>query len=163
MKTVMELADTVRGRGGKVTPQRLLIYQILQDDTSHPTADAVWERVREILPTVSLTTVYKTLNELVATGELKRFDVDRVTHFDPDVAPHAEAVCLSCHAIVDVPGALSDHDSEDVADFEVVHKSLTFYGYCARCARKSKTGTNPVSPTEEGSAVPTKSAAATPR
>ena len=71
MKTVAQMMDLVRQGGGKVTPQRLIIYQVLQGDVSPPTAEAVYDRVRAILPTVSLTTVYKTLNQLVAAGELK--------------------------------------------------------------------------------------------
>ncbi len=102
---------------------------------SHPTAEAVYDRARAILPTISLTTVYKTLNELVAAGELKRFDVAGVTHFDPDTTPHAEAVCIACQAVVDVPGVVPD--ASDVGSgFEVIRTAVTFYGYCGPCAAR---------------------------
>jgi len=120
-----------------MTPQRLAIYQTLQGDTSHPTAEAVYARVRHVLPTVSLTTVYQTLNQLVAVGELKRFDVDGVTHFDPDTAPHAEAVCMDCHAIVDVQEKVPQK-VDAVSGFEVLTSSLTFYGYCRQCSEERR-------------------------
>jgi Fur family peroxide stress response transcriptional regulator len=135
MKTVSELMDVVHDRGGKVTPQRLVIYEILQGNQSHPTAEAIYDRASAILPTISLTTVYKTLNELVAAGELTRFDVAGITHFDPDITPHAEAVCIACQAVVDVPGVVPD-PSDVGSGFEVVRTAVTFYGYCGSCAAR---------------------------
>lgn len=132
MRSVREVSELVHARGGKLTPQRLLIYQMLEGNTQHPTAEAIHERVRVVMPTVSLTTVYKTLNELVHAGELKRFDVDGVSHFDPNMEPHGEAVCMHCGVIVDV-----DHEVPFAAaegkGFQVRSAALTFYGYCPEC------------------------------
>jgi Fe2+ or Zn2+ uptake regulation protein len=132
MHSITELARAIRTRGGKVTPQRLMIYEALEADTSHPSAEAVFERIRQKMPTVSLTTVYKTLNELVAIGELRRFDVNGVSHFDPRTDAHAEAVCLRCNAIQDVEfrGAPT---APAVQGFEIVGQTQTFYGYCESC------------------------------
>jgi Fur family transcriptional regulator, peroxide stress response regulator len=137
VRTVAQVMDLVRQAGGKVTPQRLIIYQVLQGDRSHPTAEAVYDRVRAILPTVSLTTVYKTLNQLVVAGELKRFDVDGVTHFDPDTSPHSEAVCMGCHSIVDVPEPVPAI-AGSIAGFEVIISVHTLYGYCEPCRTRNK-------------------------
>lgn len=132
MHPIQQLIETIHARGGKVTPQRLAIYQALEGDTTHPTAEAIYERIRETMPTVSLTTVYKTLNELVAIGELRRFDIDGVSHFDPRTDPHAEVVCLNCNVILDVayPGA---PPAPPVPGFQIVGQTQTFYGYCAQC------------------------------
>lgn len=132
MHSIQQLIQAIHERGGKVTPQRLAIYQALEDDTTHPTAEAIYERIRETMPTVSLTTVYKTLNELVAIGELRRFDIDGVSHFDPRTDPHAEVVCLGCNVIVDVayPGA---PPAPPVPGFRIVGQTQTFYGYCEHC------------------------------
>ena len=132
MHAIKQLVEAIHARGGKVTPQRLAIYQALEGDTTHPTAEAIHERIRETMPTVSLTTVYKTLNELVAIGELRRFDIDGVSHFDPRTDPHAEVVCLKCNVILDVayPGSLP---APPVPGFQIVGQTQTFYGYCARC------------------------------
>lgn len=117
-----------------MTPQRLMIYQALQGDTTHPTAEAIHDRIRETMPTVSLTTVYKTLNELVAIGELRRFDVNGVSHFDPRTDPHAEVVCLNCNVVVDVPSRTSQ-EAPAVPGFQIVGQTQTFYGYCADCQK----------------------------
>jgi Fe2+ or Zn2+ uptake regulation protein len=132
MRTISELVEAIRTRGGKVTPQRLTIYEALAADTSHPSVEAIFERIRQKMPTVSLTTVYKTLNELVAIGELRRFDVNGVSHFDTRTDPHAEAVCLRCNTIMDVEftGAPT---APSVDGFDIVGQTQTFYGYCALC------------------------------
>ena len=132
MRTISELAAAIRTRGGKVTPQRLTIYEALEADASHPSVEAIYERIRQKMPTVSLTTVYKTLNELAAIGELRRFDVNGVSHFDTRTDPHAEAVCLRCNTIQDVEftGAPT---APSVQGFDIVGQTQTFYGYCASC------------------------------
>lgn len=132
MRTISELVQAIHARGGKVTPQRLAIYQALEADTTHPTAEAVHERICAAMPMVSLATVYKTLNELVAIGELRRFDVNGVSHFDTRIDTHAEVVCLSCDIIMDVasPGA---PPAPPIPGFQVVGQTQTYYGYCAPC------------------------------
>jgi Fur family transcriptional regulator, peroxide stress response regulator len=130
--SISELARAIRTRGGKVTPQRLMIYEELEADTSHPSAEAVFDRIRQKMPTVSLTTVYKTLNELVSIGELRRFDVNGVSHFDPRTDPHAEAVCLRCNTIQDVEFT-GVPIVPKVQGFDIVGQTQTLYGYCESC------------------------------
>lgn len=134
MRSIPDLAQVIRDRGGKLTPQRLLIYTVLEGSQSHPSAEAVYDLVHEVMPTVSLTTVYKTLNELVSMGEVKRFDVQGVAHFDPNTNPHAEAVCLSCKRVVDVSGP-APYNFEDIDGFQITSAALTFYGYCSECRK----------------------------
>src|SRR5579884_1384387 len=132
MRTIPELIEKIHARGGKVTPQRLAIYQALEADTTHPTAEAIYERIRESMPTVSLATVYKTLNELVSIGELRRFDIHGTSHFDTRTDQHAEAVCLRCNAIVDV-AAPGTPPAVAVPGFQIVGQTQTLYGYCDQC------------------------------
>ena len=74
MRPIEDILASVRARGGKITPQRVLIYQALIGDTSHPTAEQLHERLRAWLPHLSLTTVYAALNDLTETGDLRRFE-----------------------------------------------------------------------------------------
>lgn len=137
MHTISQLVQAIHARGGKITPQRFAIYQALEADTTHPTVEAVYERVRRMMPTVSLATVYKTLNELVAIGELRRFDINGVSHFDTRTDVHAEIVCLGCNVILDVEfPAVSP--PPPIPGFHVVGQTQTFYGYCDACREKQK-------------------------
>src|SRR5690348_4832350 len=77
---------------------------MLLADRSHPTAEQLHSRLKEQLPGLSLTTVYSALNDLVQAGEVRRFDAgDGSVHFDPEMRPHAELVCVQCGRIEDAP------------------------------------------------------------
>jgi len=132
VNSVTDLIENIHARGGKVTPQRLMIYQLLEGSTVHPTAEYIHDQVKEVMPTVSLTTVYKSLNELVAIGELRRFDLNGVSHFDPNTTPHAEIICLGCGAVVDIPRT-SLLPLPEIPEFDIVGQAQTFYGYCSLC------------------------------
>ena len=85
-----------------MTPQRLAIVGSVFASRSHPTAQDVYESLRERYPTMSLTTVYKTLHLLESLGEvvLVATDTGR-THYDAEVIPHVHLVCRGCGAIAD--------------------------------------------------------------
>src|SRR5437868_280342 len=75
VKTPAELTELFRARGLKVTPQRQAIFHVLHGETTHPTAEAVYEAVSTTMPTISLRTVYQTLNDLAAMGEVLALDL----------------------------------------------------------------------------------------
>ena len=57
--------------GLKVTPQRQLLFRCSHGNTSHPTAEALYTRREPVMPGISLRTVYQTLTDLAAMGELQ--------------------------------------------------------------------------------------------
>ena len=88
--------------GLKTTHQRLVIFEVLVKAKDHPSAETLWKRVRERLPTVSLDTVYRTLGALDAAGIIQRVPVDGdQARYDGDVSPHHHMVCARCRSIVD--------------------------------------------------------------
>ncbi len=148
MKSPQQLTDRFRSEGRKVTPQRQAIFRILHGSAVHPTAEAVHAEVVRDLPTVSLRTVYQTLNDLTAMGELGQIDVGLgSTRFDPNLTPHHHLVCDRCGRLddlhVDYPGvAVPDAAA---ADFEVSRTEIVFRGRCAPCAA-AETATRPTIP-----------------
>lgn len=137
MKTPDQLTDRFRSQGLKVTPQRQAIFRILHRNEAHPTAEAVHAEVVRRMPMVSLRTVYQTLNDLTAMGELGQLDVGTGSaRFDPNLAPHHHLVCDRCGRVddlaVDYPGVAVPAGS--ATDFEVTRTEIVFRGYCASCA-----------------------------
>lgn len=138
MKTPMELTQLFRDRGLKVTPQRQCIFRILQGDGSHPTAHSVFESACEEMPTISLRTVYQTLNDLVALGEIQQVDVGTgAARFDPASGSHHHLVCTRCGSMRDVHCDLAglrlparQHQGFSISGAEVV-----FRGVCAKCSQ----------------------------
>ncbi len=135
MRSVVELSRRLREDGLKLTSQRLLIFQVLEGNTEHPTAEQVYEEVRQRLPTISLTTVYKILNELVDLGEIKRLDLgDGATHFDPNTEPHIHARCLECGMVLDLDAGQAPVLVPPRAEgFHVRGYQLVLEGECLTC------------------------------
>jgi Fe2+ or Zn2+ uptake regulation protein len=143
VKSVEELSQQFRARGLKVTPQRQTIFRVLNGSTVHPTAESVYAAVSAELPTISLRTVYQTLNDLAAMGELSSLDLGTgSTRFDPNLDPHHHLVCEVCGRIddlhTDFPGVVVPRDG-DTAGFEVTTTEIVFRGRCAECAAAGQT------------------------
>lgn len=137
------LADLKRA-GLKLTPQRIAIVRELADDLSHPTAQALFERLRAAYPTMSFATVYSTLDVLVArglTGALGGDASSRAARFDPNVEPHHHAICDACGSIKDIPlDALEPANARRVSPsaprlegFRVLREERTYRGLCDQC------------------------------
>jgi len=135
------LADLKRA-GLKLTPQRIAIVRELAGDLSHPTAQALFERLRPAYPTMSFATVYSTLDVLVERGLIasaRSLDPDqgaRAVRFDPNVEPHHHAICDACGSVVDIP--LDALDSLETATprlegFRVLREERTYRGLCDKC------------------------------
>ncbi len=135
MRNVEELTEMVRAQGGKVTAQRVLIWQALENDKTHPTAEALYQRLQPFLPHLSLATLYSVLNELVEWGEVRRFDTgDGHTHFDPDTSGHAELICLRCHSVIDAPSVSPEPPSpQEIAGYRILMRTEQYYGFCPAC------------------------------
>ena len=138
VKSPDELTVSFRARGLKVTPQRQRIFRALHETREHPTAEAVFAEVRREMPTISLRTVYQTLNDLVAMGELQQLQLSSGSaRFDPNVDDHHHVVCDRCGAVRDVYVSGLDAISPDTSGLDGFHIStadLVFRGTCATCA-----------------------------
>jgi Fe2+ or Zn2+ uptake regulation protein len=114
-----------------------MVWQAIKDDKSHPTADQVYERVRRKLPNISLGTVYRNLQKLVASKKLQVLMLGRSQHFDPLVQRHQHFICEACDRVFDVlvesqreirPAKLPEEG------FTVTSHQLAFYGTCKGCS-----------------------------
>lgn len=119
------------------TKQLRIIWDTVKDDKSHPTADQIYDRVRKKLPSISLGTVYRNLQKLVADEKLQVLMRGRSQHFDPLVEKHQHFICELCDRVYDV---LIDHQKEikpaklPHEGFKVTSHQLAFYGICKHCS-----------------------------
>lgn len=139
MKTPDELTRLFRSRGRKVTAQRQCIFRALEGDVTHPSADAIYARAKAEMETISLKTVYQTLNELAAMGEVAALDVGTgTTRFDPNVEDsHHHLVCGSCGKVRDLHADFSHLTvpAGSTQGFELGKAEVVFRGKCADCSR----------------------------
>lgn len=131
------LERACRDAGMPVTVQRRTIFEVLADRTDHPTADQVWDSVRERLPGVSRTTVYRVLDTFVRLGLIVRTPhLGSAVRFDPRTERHHHAVCAVCDRVMDVTStrldALPLPDPEAIG-FDIDDFSVHMRGVCAAC------------------------------
>jgi Fur family transcriptional regulator, ferric uptake regulator len=132
-------STVLRARGRRLTRQRAVIWAALTAEPDrHLSAQEVADRVREELPRVNPSTVYRTLEMLVAEGLVLRTDLgaDRV-HYEPaHDHPHHHVVCRRCGTIAHVhDDALGDLRSrvDAACGFAVGDEELTLFGLCPDC------------------------------
>ena len=135
-----------RDAGIRLTPQRMQVFRELAQTGDHPSAEMVYQRVRERMPTVSLDTVYRTLwllndHELITTLGTSR----ERTRFDANLSRHHHFVCVRC-------GMTRDFYSEELDDLklpssaralgQVVTTLVEARGICRECSRKTARSTD---------------------
>ena len=124
----------------KYSRQRQLIYNFLMSRKDHPTADVVYQNVRQEFPNISLGTVYRNLTLLADRGEIQRLQVgDGVDHFDGDTSLHCHFVCSECSSVTDLQiDCLDDMLTMARRNFDGrIEKQMTcFYGVCSGCLDK---------------------------
>ncbi|MCB5576957.1 transcriptional repressor [[Ruminococcus] gnavus] len=128
----------------KYSRQRECIKEYLMHTTEHPTADTVYEHVKEEFPRISLGTVYRNLNLLADMGEaLKITTLDGGDRFDGCTKPHYHFTCTSCGAVIDLDMDVKYfHEMNEAAgkNFDGLIESHTtlFSGICPACLKKGK-------------------------
>lgn len=123
----------------KYSKQREMIYQTVQENPIHPTADVVYQMVREKIPTISLGTVYRNLNMLTEQGRLSKISLpNQSDHFDGRIDRHQHILCEKCGKVFDIEMpqtadllALAGADQP----FLITGCTLHLTGVCPDCAQ----------------------------
>lgn len=126
-------------RVSRMTVQRRMILEEVRSARSHPTADEIYDRVRQRLPRISLGTVYRNLEALASQGAIQRLDLSGVQRrFDHEPTQHYHIRCVECGSLRDVSlreGTALGALVEDACDFEILGARLEFLGICPECRK----------------------------
>ena len=112
--------------------QREVVFDVLASTDNHPTADWIYEKAKDVLPDISIATVYRNLRELVKHGKAcVVLTGDGKEHFDAKTFEHPHFVCLKCGMVIDV-------DTCGATDLpKCKHKvercDVTFFATCEGC------------------------------
>ena len=132
-----ETAQMLREKGLKVTPQRIAVYNMLCHTTEHPNAEMIYKTLESDHPTMSLATVYKTLDAFKQLGLVQELNVGEASsRYDAIVHCHPHTVCLSCGKVQDLRREELTEVTKKLSpdlDFEVECEQLILYGRCAAC------------------------------
>jgi Fur family ferric uptake transcriptional regulator len=144
-------STVLRERGRRLTVQRAAIWDVLVSAPDmHLSAEELAERVRERLPQVNASTVYRTLDTLVDEGLVLRadFGTGRAVFEPAHEHPHHHLVCERCGSVTHIHdeelGSLGER-LQDRFGFRLSDRETTLFGVCRRC---------PSSPPTEREAYP---------
>lgn len=109
MDTSSHFVETMQAEGMRLTPQKRAIYELLASSTSHPTAEELYEQVRQQFPNISLATVYDNVKKFQRLGLCREiYDNNGVTRFDANMHTHHHLLDSSTGTIHDVYVAPSE-------------------------------------------------------
>ena len=136
------IAEILKEHGMKVTPQRLAIYSMLQNSYSHPTAEDIYNEVVLTNPSISLATVYKTLDSFSKAGLVHELHfVNEHSNYDAHMEDsHSHLICTCCNKIYDYKSELFPNLASSVSTdsgFDINKSHFTFYGTCPECKAKA--------------------------
>ncbi len=133
-----EMLDEALERSGqRATKQREHIFALLLDKRDHPTADEVYARAREGMPSISLATVYNCLETLTETRLIRQVNFEREpTRYCPNLTQHAHFYCKESGEIVDIE--LSDELIRQLKaalpdGYAAQHIDIAYDGKCGDC------------------------------
>lgn len=134
-----EVIEGLRTKGYRVTPQRLTVARVLLTSKGHISAEILYERVRQTTPTISLATVYDSLEALENAGLVTSFLAEPGKKvYDSDTEPHVNLVCTVDGEVVDIPLGSAElgkiYEAAKSSGFSHVKISVTVHGICPRHA-----------------------------
>lgn len=133
--------ESIAQDGLRLTRQRRHVYEVLLGRQDHPTAMEVFLRAKQGMESLSLATVYNTLETLAARGLARKVHLDGgSTRYCANVAKHGHFTCTACGAVLDVPllpGAELEKLHQLPRGYTVTQQEVSLHGLCASC-RKSQ-------------------------
>ena len=138
----MSCVSTLKAKGLKLTPQRILIVDIIHDAKGHLTAEEIIGHVRAKMPGVNKSTVYRTLELLEGAGCVFKSEMgDQSIYHHADEGHHHHLVCRQCGKTLECDQALLSPMEKSLKKrygFQIDFNHLIMSGVCREC--KNRTG-----------------------
>lgn len=145
MLSTQDFIDACRKQGLNVTYQRILIFKALSESREHPTAEEIFKTVKTEYPSISLATVYKTLETLVAKNLICKVNpLHDTARYDGDNADHHHMLCRYCGKLVDVHDdhldklSLPEHPEFEVTGFRIMFEGVCGDPACRKLANEAR-------------------------
>ncbi len=128
-----------------MTHQRQVVYESLaaMPEHHHPSPEEIFEKVKQLIPSISQATVYKTLHTFVEHGILRELSPHHGSlRVDLNTNAHHHLICTSCKEVMDI----EDEDLDPVKlrrklpkGFHVERVAVEIQGVCEKCSKASET------------------------
>lgn len=134
-----EIAAIFKEKKIKSTPQRIAIYDVLIHTKSHPTVEEIYNVIRPSYPSISLATVYKTLESFKESGLVQELNIgENKSRYDANTLAHTHILCMDCGKVFDIepdPVGCLYTSLPDTLDFDVISQQVYFFGLCKSCKK----------------------------
>jgi Fur family peroxide stress response transcriptional regulator len=137
------LVKLLKDKNLQVTPQRLAIFEMLMKRKDHPSAEMIYSELTHEFPSMTLVTVYNTLQKLESSGLCCKVNpLHSSARYDGNPAAHMHLICTNCEKVadihdipftVDVPDGVTD-------EFEVRKDTVNLFGLCRQCQKTVAVG-----------------------
>lgn len=140
MEHVRDIASSLSKQGYRLTPQRLMILEAIENSDDHISAEEVYTQVIARYPNVNISTVYRTLDLLKQLALVTETDLGggRFRYHPADKGHHHHLVCRQCGTIIDLDESLLAPLEKALLrehDFVAELRHLAITGLCSRCHR----------------------------
>ncbi len=120
-----KIIEAFRTKGYRATSQRIAIADSVLNSKKHPSAETIYEEVKQVFPTLSISTVYNTLHLLKDLKLVNELAFHDNTRYDPNTETHVNLVCERCQEITD----LEDPELEEFIKYATEREGFTVTGY----------------------------------
>ena len=118
--------------------------ELIMDEISkldHPSAEEIYQKCAEEMPSISLGTVYRNLHNLTLLKKLKIIKgLDNVDRYDDTLIDHGHILCIKCHKISDImeEDVLTLKNKVKQKGFILEHFNITVSGICHKCQNRKE-------------------------
>lgn len=132
---MIDIARHLQTHGIRPSIQRLAIMKYLMEHRTHPTVDTIFRDLQPVMPTLSRTTVYNTLELLSEHGAVKVLTIDsKNVRYDGCTELHGHFRCNKCGKIFDIP--LTPELNKIISSLprhKVENTEIFYTGICSEC------------------------------
>lgn len=135
---LQQMIKRLKESESRITPQRYAVLNVLAKSPDHPSAESIHAELNDNYPTMSLATVYKTINLLKREGEILELEFsDLGNRYDGNKPyPHPHVICTECGKIIDPSQLHLDKITSKMMEetgFNILTHRLDFFGICPDC------------------------------
>lgn len=121
--------------------KREAIYSVIRNTKCHPSAEWVYNQLKDIYPNVSLGTVYRNMAMFAKQGIINSIGtINGKERFDANTSPHSHFICEECGEISDIEEVPYNPNMDRAVTlntgYTVKKHELFFYGKCRKCTEK---------------------------
>lgn len=137
----MSCQEVLRGKGYRLTPQRMLVVEALHNADKHLSAEEIYQQLHARYPYSNISTVYRTLELLKELNLVTETDFGEecVRYHVAEKGHHHHLVCYRCGKIMDLEESLL-HPLKNALlrgyDFEADLRHIAISGQCSECRKK---------------------------